>query len=365
MIGPMGVVVGLVIVVAAVVAGIAVRIWRRDEVFEGITPGLLPAPGQPTVRRHLRRGEQPPVAVRFNPPDGVSPGLAGVAIDGRVDPVELSATLIDLGQRGWLRLHPLTRAPGDKPYDWEIIASTQPPSEPLSPTEQALLTAAFSQGPSTTLATFRKRPEVKEAGDILLNEAASRNWLKHLSQSAAWSAKSIGPVLIGIGVLGLFLFGLGFIGIGMIIGGAIFSAMVGKLPEPLSAEGYAVRVQCEGFKQYLATAEAEQLKFEVGIDTFSRYLPYAMVFGVVDHWRSVFAEALAQDPSAELDGMGWLVLDDVMSAMLILEMFGGGSEIFASLATDFAGFAELPGVEGLMESVGGAFEGFDLGDFGD
>jgi hypothetical protein len=365
MMGRMGVVIGLVIVVAAVVAGIAVRVWRRDEVFEGITPGLLPAPGQPTVRRHLRRGEQPPVAVRFNPPDGVGPGLAGVAIDGRVDPVELSATLIDLGQRGWLQLHPLTKQPGDKPYDWEIRASSQPPNEQLSPTEQALLTAAFSAGPSTTLAAFRQHPEVKGAADVLLGEAASRNWLKHLAPSAVLSVKSVGPGLIGIGVLGLFVFQLGVIGIGMIIGGAIFSAMIGKLPEPLSAEGYAVRVQCEGFKQYLATAEADQLKFEVGIDTFSRYLPYAMVFGVVDHWRSVFADALAQDPSAELDGMGWLVLDDVMSTLLILEMFGGSSEIFASLATDFADFGALPGVDGILESVGDAFDGFDLGDFGD
>jgi hypothetical protein len=362
MMGAMSVVIGLVIVAVCVAAGIAVRVWRRDEVFEGITPGLLPAPGQPTMRRHLRRGEQPPLAVRFNPPDGVNPGLAGVAIDGRVDPVELSATLIDLGQRGWLRLHPLAKQPGEKPYDWEIIAAPQPPAEPLTITESALLSAAFQDGPSTTLAAFRKNPGLEIASDALLDEAASRHWLKQLTTSTSWSVKSLGPGLIGIGVLGLFLFHLGAIGIGMAVGGGIFSAMVGKLPEPLSAEGYAVRVQCEGFKLYLATAEADQLKFEVGIDTFSRYLPYAMVFGVVDHWRGVFADALQQDPSADMDGMGWLVLDDMMTTMVLLDLFGSSSEIFSSLATDFADFTDLPGADGLLDSVAEAFDGFDFGD---
>jgi hypothetical protein len=362
MIGAMTVIIAGAIVLAAVLAGIAVRFLRRDEVFVGLTPGLLPAPGQEVGRQHVRRSQLPPVAVRFNPPDGVGPGLAGVAIDGRVDPVELSATLIDLAQRGWLTLQPLAHGHGSKPYDWQLYAAPEPPKEPLTPTEQALLGAAFGAGPVTTLSAFRKQPGVKEASDTLLGEAADRHWLRHLATASSWSLTSAGPVLIVIGLAALFWFNAGFIGIGIALGGGAFHLLTRKLPEPLSAEGYAVRVQCEGFKQYLATAEAEQLKFEVGIDTFSRYLPYAMVFGVVDHWRSVFAEALRADPSGELDAFDWLVLGDMMQTAMILDLFSTDFGIFDSLTTEFADFADLSDLSGITEGIGDIFDGFDGGD---
>lgn len=362
MMGPMTVIIAAFIAIAAAVAGFAVRLLRRDETFEGLIPGLLPAPGQQVARRHVRRGQQPPVAVRFNPPDGVRPGLAGVAIDGRVDPVELSATLIDLAQRGWLTLHPLAHSAGSKPYDWQLYAAPQPPNEPLSPTEEELLAAAFGAGPATTLSAFRREPGVKSASDTLLGEAADRRWLRHLSSASSWSITSVGPTMIVIGLAALFWFGAGFIGIGLAVGGAAFWGLTRKLPEPLSAEGYAVRVQCEGFKQYLATAEAEQLKFEVGIDTFGRYLPYAMVFGVVDHWRTVFSEALRADPSGELDAFDWLVLGDALQTVMILDLFSADFGIFDSLTTEFADFADFSGLDGITEGIGDIFDGFDGGD---
>lgn len=358
-------VVGFVIVLAAVVGGIAVRILRRDEVFDGLTPGLLPASGQQVMRRHLRRGERQPIAVRFNPPDNVAPGLAGVAIDGRVDPVELSATLIDLGRRGWLQLRPLTNAPGAKPYDWELISASVPPDEGLTPIEQTLLAAAFTDGPATTLSVFRSRSEVRDAPAVLLAEAAERQWLAVPPPAVGWLTNVGGPALILLGLLGLFVFNMGFIGIGALVGGGIFFALTRKLPESLSAEGSAVRAQCEGFKQYLATAEAEQLRFEAGLDTFSRYLPYAMVFGVVDHWRSVFAEAFQAEPGADVDGLQWLVLDDAFQAIMLFELLGPDSGIFDALTTQFADFTDLPGVDGVLDSIGDAVSGFDITDIFD
>ena len=52
--------------------------------------------------------------------------------------------------------------------------------------------------------------------------------------------------------------------------------------------------QSLGFRRYLATAEANQLRFEEGEDIFSRYLPYAIVFGLADRWARVFSELAAQ-----------------------------------------------------------------------
>ena len=55
-------------------------------------------------------------------------------------------------------------------------------------------------------------------------------------------------------------------------------------------EGRAVCDQVEGFRTYLATAEADQLRFEEGEDIFSRYLPWAIVFDLADRWARICAD---------------------------------------------------------------------------
>src|SRR5690606_31709255 len=46
-------------------------------------------------------------------------------------------------------------------------------------------------------------------------------------------------------------------------------------------------------RRYLATAKADQLRLEGGEDVFSRYLPYAIVYGVAVRCARIFA-ALAE-----------------------------------------------------------------------
>jgi len=54
-----------------------------------------------------------------------------------------------------------------------------------------------------------------------------------------------------------------------------------------TAYGRALTDQVEGFRLYLATAEAEQLRFEEGEDIFSRYLPWAIMFHLTERWTQV------------------------------------------------------------------------------
>jgi uncharacterized membrane protein len=51
--------------------------------------------------------------------------------------------------------------------------------------------------------------------------------------------------------------------------------------------------QARGFREYIRTAEAEQLRFEEGADIFSRYLPFAIVFGEAERWVRVFGPLAA------------------------------------------------------------------------
>jgi uncharacterized membrane protein len=51
--------------------------------------------------------------------------------------------------------------------------------------------------------------------------------------------------------------------------------------------------QLIGFRTYLATAEADQLRFEEGEDIFSKYLPWAIAFDLADRWQRVCAQLVA------------------------------------------------------------------------
>lgn len=365
----MGIVIAALIVVVAAAAAFLVRRLSADEVFDGVTPGLLPTAGQPEVRRRRRRGEQPPIAVQFTPPKDLGPGLAGVAIDGRVDPVELSATMIDLAGRGWLSLRPLTTQPEAKPLDWEVQQAEPAPAEELSPTETLIYAALFTDGPLTTLAAFRtqRSAELAEAAEALEAEASDRSWFRELRQEAAWGVNTGGLAAVLLGFLAVTVANQFWIGAGLIAGGVVFFLATRGLPRPFSAEGSAARTQALGFREYLATAEAEQLRFEVGIDVFSRYLPYAMVFGVVDHWRSVFAQAITADPEAEFSGLEWLVLDNALTGLLLADLLTSDVGLFDGLSDDFAGFEADPVADfGTDWGDGGGFDGgFDGGGFGD
>ncbi len=366
----MEIVVGGVFVVAAVAAVVWVRVFRGDEVFDGLTPGLVPVPGQPALRRRVRRGQQPPIAVRFTPPDGLNPGLVGVAIDGRVDPVELSATLIDLAGRGWFTMHPVLQPPATKPVDWELHQSPVSPSEELTSTERVLLDAVFASGPTSTLNQFRaNRSALQHATQVLHGEAAARRWFLGVdSQAAIVRWIGVAGMVIG-GVLFLYLF-RNTATVGLAVAGLIAWAGSRIPAGTMSAEGAAARAQAESFKLYLATAEAEQLRFEVGIDVFSRYLPYAMVLGVVDHWRTVFADALNAGMLTDTASVSWLVLDDTLNTVLLLDLLSGSGGIFDGLVGDFGNLAELPGLDGIGEGLSDfgsdVFDGFgDFGGFGD
>ncbi len=75
---------------------------------------------------------------------------------------------------------------------------------------------------------------------------------------------------------------------------ACWCAAVSRAAPSRTPAGTAVLAQTEGFRRYLATAEADQLRFEEGEDLFSRYLPFAVAFGLTERWTRIFAELAAR-----------------------------------------------------------------------
>ena len=306
----------------AVLGGLAALVFRRfgrDEAYVGLTPGLMPAPGQQTTIGPRRKT---PVAVRFTPPDDVSASEVGTLIDGSAGTNDVVAGIVELAVRGYLR-----------------IDETAPPlDEDAGMVEKALAGMKGSKGTHTdwrlvrldadrnalphSLAVvdaelFRKKNDPLLRGDMdqtivkvmmksksaLHNDMVERGLYRANPsvQRGLWLAAGLG--LIGLGVLlgiGLgFSLGWGLAGIGpIVVGIAVFVAAF--FVSARTAKGSAVLAQAQGFKEYLMTAEADQIRVEEDQDIFSRYLPWAIAFGAESHWVGVFREIAASGrPVAE------------------------------------------------------------------
>ena len=106
---------------------------------------------------------------------------------------------------------------------------------------------------------------------------------------------------LGFGVVALAIFGILHAGLwALLLAAALLPVVitVAVVKHKMrrgqrTPEGRAWTDQVEGFEKYLATAEADQLRFEEGEDIFSRYLPWAIVFGLADRWAKVCRDLVA------------------------------------------------------------------------
>ena len=143
---------------------------------------------------------------------------------------------------------------------------------------------------------------------------------------------SVGPVPVPPGVV--------FVGGSVLAGAIVF--LLGRRMASRTADGSAVLAQSEGFKQYLVTAEANQITWEEANDIFSRYLPYAIVFGVASQWAATFERVAAAAAAAghSLTPPLWYLGGHYGS-------FGGIATGMDSFATTAGGtFTSTPGSSG-------------------
>jgi uncharacterized membrane protein YgcG len=272
----------------------------RDQVYLGLTPGVVPAAGQETTIG--RQTQDVPVAVQFTPPQGARPGELGTLTDATADTRDVTATIIDLAVRGHLKIAQTGRK------DWTFTRLGSP--DQLVDYEQLLLGKLFARGDEVTTDDLKDSSYagvITETKSRLHQRVATElKWFTVNPALVRGIAFGVGIVLIAAGVgLGILLgfVGWGLVGVAGVITGLAVLVMNNRFGSR-TATGSAMLAQTRGFELYLRTAEADQIRFEEGIDVFSRYLPYAIMFGVAERWTKVFTELAAQGRYT-FDTTGW------------------------------------------------------------
>ncbi|MBO3095870.1 DUF2207 domain-containing protein [Cellulomonas dongxiuzhuiae] len=348
--------------------GLAVRRVRRtgrDQAYLGLTPGLRPADGQGTASGP--RDRRAPVAVQFQPPEGARPGEIGTLVDEKADAVDVTATIIDLAVRGWLRIEEVPREdPRKKPKDWTLVR-LRAGTEGLLPFEAGLLGDLFEKGDEVRLSDLRQTfaSSLAKVQGMLYDHVTDVGWFRANPKSVRTAWIVVGVLLLLAGGIGAAVAmavqvvpGLALVGIALLLVGVLVLVLSGAAPARTPA-GTAVLAQALGFRRYLATAEADQIRFEEGQDVFSRYLPYAIVFGLADRWSRVFAELAAQ--GVPVAAPTWYVGAYSPGTVGFWGAgFVGALDRFESITTA-AISAPTPGTSGGSGLGGGGFSGGGVG----
>jgi uncharacterized membrane protein YgcG len=280
--------VSLLIAIGSPIVG--VLWWRkngRDQRYAGLPPGMVPLAGQES--QIVPNDPDIPIPVAFSPPK-IPVAEAGLLIDGQVDARETAATIIDLAVRGALTVQSYR--------DDEFQVTLVDPSKATAPHETVLLTSLFDGEAPGATRDLSDRGSLVAAHDRMResvrNQVASRGWFRKVPSAAA--AGGFGFGIIAIAVFAAFAVGFWLLLLLIPLLPIIITLAVirTKLKRgQRTAEGRAVCDQVEGFKTYLATAEADQLKFEEGEDIFSKYLPWAIIFELADRWAKICGDLVA------------------------------------------------------------------------
>ena len=367
---PLGGVAGLVALGGSALAVSRVRRSGRDRAYLGLTPGLRPVHGQDVGSGY--RDKRAPIAVQFTPPKDVRPGELGTLVDEKADPVDVTATLIDLAVRGYLRIEEVPRSnPRKKPKDWTLVQLRRPDSSLLA-FESRLLSSLFAGGERVRLSELKQTfaESMATVQDGLYEQVTGLGWFRANPKTVRgqWAAAGIALVVLA-GVALAIAAAVGGEGSGVPSGLALVPLALGVVGVVVlvcsrhaparTEEGTAVLAQALGFRTYLTTAEAEQIRFEEGQDVFSRYLPYAIVFGVAERWARVFAELAAQ--GRVIDQPGWYVgYYDPLPGAFWAAGFASSMDRFQSVATESLS-TPTPGSSGDSGFSGGGFSGGGVG----
>ena len=269
---------------------IGVLWWRkngRDQRYAGLPPGTVPLAGQDA--EVVPNDPDIPIPVAFYPPR-IPVAEAGLLIDGQVDARETAATIIDLAVRGALTV----QSYGKDDFQVTLID----PNKATAPHEMVLLTSLFDGQPPGTVKDLSVPGSMAEAHesmrDSVRNQVTSRGWFRKVPSAAATSSFGFGLIVIAIFASFAVGFWLLLVCIPLLPILITFAVIRTKLKRgQRTAEGRAVCDQVEGFRTYLATAEADQLKFEEGEDIFSKYLPWAIIFELADRWAKICGDLVA------------------------------------------------------------------------
>ncbi len=216
---------------------------------------------------------------------------------GGLKPQAISATIVDLAVRGFITIERIEKkilfiTTDDYRLNFSLDADTAVLTVP-----EKLLYDALRASGNTGLVSALAHKLTQVNTDLTKLIAADLTVLGYFETNPQVATRNY--VLTGFALILLGSF-LPFANLALVSSGAVILAF-GFLMAKRTPKGAVAHDEIEGFKEYLSVAEGDRIVFanapEADPNTFERFLPYAMIFGVEKAWAGKFANMYTEKDS--------------------------------------------------------------------
>jgi uncharacterized protein (TIGR04222 family) len=253
-----------------------------------------------------RRGRDEPATVYAKyvsePPSDLPPGLAGALIDEKVDTKEVIATIVDLARRGYLDITDTDKnGPARKTV---TIFTRRKPLDDLQGFERKVAESLFDSKHPDQVTTAELKNHFYTHIEPIVNQVytdVTGHRLFHSNPRKArqrWVGYGI-LVAVVLGALTVIMALAGLTGWGWFMLGSIVSVIIvlvfaPHMPQRTPAGAQEQR-KWEAFRNYLRDLTRFQ-DMASAKESFERYLPYAIAFGVEKEWVRRFEGLTVASP---------------------------------------------------------------------
>jgi hypothetical protein len=299
------------------------RAFSPDPLPLGIAIGLLVLGGVALFLAHRRRGADAaftgeparvgefipvgPGQSEFRVVGDVRPGHVGTVADERVDPIDVTATLVDLAVRGHLIITELPRASAFSRADWTLTRTGD--GSGLRPFEQRLLDGLAPDGQPVRVSEIGSRVQAAIGGvqDALYDEVVANGWyarrpdvVRNRGTQLAFGVL-IGAVVVTALLAAFTTFGL--VGLALIILGLGLVLVAQELPAR-TAKGVALLQGLGALRSDLVNHPTDQMPPGRAVGELSEVLPYAIVLGGSERWLDALV-ATDDDDAPDSEDLPW------------------------------------------------------------
>jgi hypothetical protein len=232
-------------------------------------------------------------AMETAPPEDLRPGQAGVLLNGVARRRDITATIVDLAVRGYLRIEDPGREAESR--DWRLIRLGK--NGGLLDYEQILLHGLFINAMPDGGALSVRLPELgkefafqlEQAEDALCMDVTKRGWFATFPDVARRKWRTIGLAMFVTGVVAVIVAAdvhLGLVPIPLALAGLVLICGA-KWMQGRTTEGAAMARRVEGFRRCIKTAAVNRAHLVEQPDALYGYLPYAIALGCTKEWADL------------------------------------------------------------------------------
>lgn len=255
------------------------------------------------------------IVEEYSPPENLRPAQIGVLMDEKADTLDVTATIVDLAVRGYLKIAEIPRAWRFGVIDYELT-KTKKGAKGLLPYERLLFDKLFLDGDKIKISSLKRKfykslATVKEElyGDVVENKFFPQNpdkirrkywWSSFVTLFLGLASLSAGIALMERYTESVYFLFIPIIFLLVIFGfvSAVTSAalvLFGRHMPRRSAHGREMYRRARGYYLFIDKAEKHRQKFFENKNMFNEVLPYAIVFGLVKKFAKAMRDMGIKD----------------------------------------------------------------------